>query len=522
MTDASAISREASLTGRAASLARLLSVRPLLTALLVIAFVVALRAPGTVDADVAWELWIGRQLNHGASLYHDIIEANPPLWFWMAMPVDRLSELVHWRADHVLILLTGCAAALAVAATSRLIGSVSPGRRAFFLSYVSLALVAVPWTDFAQREHIALIATLPYAALIARRRADHAVPAGLAVAIGVGAALGFALKHYFLIVPVLLEAWLIVGLGRTWRPIRMETVAVALVGILYGLAMLVWAQDYFTTVVPMLQLAYGATGAKRLLDLFQPAVLAALLSILLLLSSPRLLRSEATGLAAALTVAAIGFAIEYFIQAKGWSYHALPMLGCAAIALAATFGTRGNPPRLTLLAAPALLLLPFTIAAEKALKEPESARDVAHAVEGMRTGDTIGFIAADPSFGWHVILQQGFRFPSRYYGYWMMQAVVSNELRGGPDRRLTQLGRLVVRQTIADFECRPPRRIVIARPSSAEAKDGAFDILAFFSRDPEFAALLSHYRPIERTSVEVFERASPVGGARNCPQWSPV
>ena len=522
MTSESVISREANLAGRASRLARLLSARPLLTALLLIAFLVVLRVQESVDADVAWELWIGRQLNHGAHLYRDIIEVNPPLWFWMAMPVDRLAEFVRVRAYRILILVTGGAVALAVAATSRLIGSVGAGRRAFFLCYASLVLVAMPWTDFSQREHITLIGTLPYAALVARRRDGDAVPAALAAAVGVGAALGFALKHYFLIVPVLLEAWLIVGLGRKWRPIRMETIVILLVGILYGLAMLIWAQDYFTAVVPLLRLAYGATGAKRMVDLFQPAVLAALLSIVLLLSRPRLLRAEATGLAAALTVAAVGFTADYFIQAKGWSYHALPMLGCAAVALAAVLCTGTNLPRLTLLTAPALLLLPFTIAAAKTLRQPESASDVAHAVEGMRTGDAVGFIAADPSFGWHVILQKGLRFPLRYSGFWMLQAVVRNEVRARPDAKLTQLGRLVVRQAVADFECTPPRRIIIARPRPGETKDGAFDILTFFSRDPEFRALLSHYRPIDRTGVEVFERASPIAQARQCPRWSPV
>ena len=64
------------------------------------------------------------------------------------------------------------------------------------------------------------------------------------------------------------------------------------------------------------------------------------------------------------------------------------------------------------------------------------------------------------------------------------------------------LGRKVVAETIADFRCLPPRRIIIARPRPGE---GGFDILPFFERDAAFRALLAHYRPIERTTVEVFE-----------------
>src|SRR5690348_5651478 len=101
---------------RTGVLARILCARPLVTALCVLAIAVVLRSLGSVDADVAWQLWIGRQLNAGAHLYRDIVETNPPLWFWMAMPIERLSALVHLRSDHVLILLIGAAAAVSVVA----------------------------------------------------------------------------------------------------------------------------------------------------------------------------------------------------------------------------------------------------------------------------------------------------------------------------------------------------------------------------------------------------------------------
>lgn len=506
---------------RSRRLGEALGAHPLLVALSIVAMAALVRSQGTVDADVAWQLWIGRQLNHGARLYSDILETNPPLWFWMAAVVDRLSSLIHVRADHVLIALVGCAAALSIVATDRLLGA-TPMRKTLFLAYSALILVAMPWVEIGQREHLALIGAFPYAALIAARRGERRVPPGLAAAIGVGTALGFALKHYFLIVPVLLELWLVLAQGRKWRPLRPETIAMASVGVLYAAAIFVAAQDYFRNVVPMLLLAYGATGAKRLIDLFQPAVVTALASILLLLAARRSVRSEASGITAALVVAAVGFAIAYFVQAKGWSYHAVPMLGCGAIALAAVVIFVAGPSRLIIFMAPALLFLPFWIAVQHAERVPESTHDVALAVSGLRPGETVGFISPDPSFGWPAVLERGLRFPLRYNGFWMMQAVVTNERHGGKDPRLTKLGRAIVRQTVADFECTPPRRIVIARPSDEAARAGEFDILAFFLRDPQFRLLLAHYRPVERTSVEVFQQVTSFARRAGCPRWSPV
>ena len=69
-------------------LAEIFAARPLWLALAVTALVTVCRMAGTVDSDVAWQLWIAGRIHAGAHLYTDIVEVNPPLWFWMALPVD--------------------------------------------------------------------------------------------------------------------------------------------------------------------------------------------------------------------------------------------------------------------------------------------------------------------------------------------------------------------------------------------------------------------------------------------------
>ena len=124
----------------------------------------------------------------------------------------------------------------------------------------------------------------------------------------------------------------------------------------------------------------------------------------------------------------------------------------------------------------------------------------------MHAGDSVGFIATDPALAWSIVLQHRVAYPSRYMGFWMMRAVAANEEAGGRDKRLSNLGRQVVAETVADFRCLPPRRIIVARPRPGEE---GFDILPFFNRDPAFRELLAHYRPIERTTVEVFDLQTP-------------
>ena len=488
--------------------------RPLFVSLAIAAAVVCIRALGTVDADVSWQLWAAHQMNGGARLYRDIVEINPPLWFWMGMPIDWLAQHIHARSDHVLIGVIGVVAAFSLVATDRLLEPMAARERCFLLAFGALLLVALPWLQFGQREHIAMIGALPYAALIAARRKERDIPSRIALVVGAGAALGFALKHYFLLVPILLELWLVASQGRKWRPFRLETLAMAAIGVAYAAAVALWAGDYFSLALPLVLVSYSATGAERLVDLFQPAVLTAIGSLALLAAQPRLLRSEKTGFAAASAISAIGFAIAYFIQAKGWSYHALPFAAFAAMALAAAM-TSDLKLRLALLAAPALLLLPFWISVQQAVRGAEAHLDVRQALETLHRGDAVAFIGTDPSLGWPDTLDKGLAYPSRYSSYWMMRAVVRNEAAGNPNPQLTRVGLDVIEETVRDYQCLPPKRIVVARPA-ADAPKGEFDMLAFFLRSPRFAQLMLHYRPIGRTSVQVFEQMSPLPSRSNC------
>ena len=248
------------------------------------------------------QLWIAHQINGGAVLYRDMIEVNPPLWFWMALPVDGMAALLNVGAGRVMVVAIGCIAALALAAIDRLLGSMAPLRRTAFLVYTSLIFLVMPWLELGQREQILLIGTVPYALLTASRRTERPVPALLALSVGAGAGLGFALKHYFLICPVLLELWLFAGRRRGWRPVRPETMAILAVGLAYASAVILWARGFLDTIVPLARLSYGVTGASRFVDLFQPGVAFALATLVLVGSNWRWLRHKAAAESAALFV----------------------------------------------------------------------------------------------------------------------------------------------------------------------------------------------------------------------------
>lgn len=488
-----------------ARLAAALGSWPLVVASVLAFLVPALRIGGGIDPDVASQLWIAGRINEGARLYRDIIEVNPPLWFWMAVPVDRLASLLHLPAATVLTALFGPLVVLALAATDRLLAHIPPVRRAMFLAYAALVLAAMPWMHVGQREQIVLIGALPYAALIAARLEDRPVPALLASAIGTGAALGFALKHYFLLAPAALELWLLAVAWRRWRLLRSETIAVAAVGTAYAAALLI-ERDYLAHMVPLVRLAYGQFGPRSLTQLFNPYAILGLGIVVFLAAHGRHLANRSSPIAAALFVCAIAFAATYFIQFKGWPYHTIPFLGCASLALAALLAESPSVPRLLRIIAPALLALPLVAAETEAAHPMPPNRDAVQAVSGLRRGDAVAFLTTETSVISSVGLSNGLRNPSRYNGIWMMHAVIENERHGKFEPRIAAFGRQVVANTVVDFRCDPPKRIIAERPRPGER---GFDILAIYGRDPQFRALLSHYQVRSRTSVETYELASP-------------
>jgi hypothetical protein len=222
-------------------------------------------------------------------------------------------------------------------------------------------------------------------------------------------------------------------------------------------------------------------------------------------------------LASALTVAALGFGAAYFIQFKGWPYHAIPMVGCASLALATLLVGPTTKPAVLRFVGPALLCLPFLVAGREAL-QAHLDPDLQQAVAGLPAGTPVAFISENSALAWSVTLQRRFAYPQRYMSYWMLGAVVDDEREGGHDAGLRAAWRKTVAHTVIDLRCLPPRRIILARPKAGSWNANATDPLPYFTQDPQFAQLLTHYRPTSRTTLEVYDQVTPLPAARgaNC------
>ena len=446
---------------------------------------------GPLCPDVSGQFWLAHAMRRGARLYLDVVEINPPLWFWLAMPIDWLAETLGVRTEPVTILVVAVAVLAAMGAVGKLLGHVDSPRRIAFLTYLGAILLIMPARQLEQREHIVLIGAIPYLVLAAARRRGEAVTPSLAVLIGVGAGLGFALKPYFMLVPILIELWLIASLRRAWRPVRAETLGLAATVAAYAVALAVVTPSYVTVTVPMLLIAYNGVGATLwdtlgFLPLFWLATLAGTLS------QWRSARPPAAPITVALLIGALAFATAWAVQHKGWLYQGLPATGCFAIALAAVLVETGAPAnRFVRLFAPALLLWPMFLALVDVETRITPDIDIAPALADLRPGDPLGLISTAGPTTWPSTIGRGLRMSSRYAQYWMINA--TDQRPNDPTAKA--LMTRVIRETALDYRCLPPKVIIFV-----DIKDKEVDQLnsshpyRMFTREPEFAAVMSHYR----------------------------
>jgi hypothetical protein len=459
---------------------------------------------GPICPDVSGQFRLAHAMRHGVRLYTDIIEINPPLWFWMAIPIDWLAETLRVRIEPVTISAVALWVLLAVHACRRLLAGENPKRLTPFLLYTVGILLIVPTQIIEQREHLALIGAVPYLVLAAQRRQGRPVSAATAILIGMGAALGLALKPYFLAVPLLTEIWLLMALRRSWRPLRPETVALAGAGAIYLLAVALFVPQFLTDVLPRLLPVYEAAAPYVL----GPNVLPITWFFMLLGIAPYgqpILAGKAP-LTTAFLLGFVAFAFSYFAQHKGWLYQGLPATGCLALALAAIVAEQGWPTSVLRLFLPALLLWPLGFVFAQLERPITPATDITPAFSELRRGDAFGLVSIMGPTSWPSF-DRGLINASRYGQYWELVAL--DHRRSDPLVR--NVAARAVRETALDYRCLPPKVIVFTRFDRRKTAGVAADPYPFFMKDPAFADVLSHYRLSRSYGIfDVYRPATPL------------
>ena len=455
---------------------------PLAVALLLVVAAGALLWNTELVGDVAWQIWVARQLAHGVTLYTDIIEVNPPLWFWAAIPVVDLAQLLGVSSYHILIPSVLALDSIALLLVRRLCRDLQSGVL-IVLGFPVITLFA--FLDvFGQREHLTLIAIVPYLILVARRAEELAASRAIAILCGILAAFGIALKPHFLVVPIALEILLLTRIRRV--TVRPEIVIQGILLIGYALSVPFFARAYFSTL-PML-LIYQGVRSPLSYQLSQPVIS---MAFLLLLSLP-IYGWPRSSVARAASIAGLAFLAVYFFQGKGWRYHGVPTMGCfmlAVVAEAERFrrGTTSPASRAAVtLAALATVFLIFPLF--QGMRTRENANALS-ATSDLRQGDVVAVLAS--GYFWPVPEERHFVWPSPSVTYQTLTYAVAASRTGRSEPVIAAAIRNIRRSIVHDLACHPPRRILGDRYDNTFLKTS---LVEYLSTDPDFVRLMRAYR----------------------------
>ncbi len=498
--------------------------RTLSVAVLAVASVTGWLAIRYIDLthDVMWQIWISRHMTRGAELYKDIIELNPPLWFWSALPFQYLSDMSGIAMRDLLIVSVILASAMAAALVTRLVDLQRPGTNAVLALLLFSFCLFTSLYDLGQREQWAAIFALPYAVLIARRAKGTYVPCYMAVTIGFFAAYGFALKHYFAVIPVALELWLFLRMRKKWQPLRAETAMLAGAALTYAAAVIVYAKPFLTDIIPLVQTAYHGYDSVPASLIMRPwtYIWAMQLGLIGLLYSG--IRAEQKFVVQTLLITAFAFMAAYFSQQKGWSYHALPVtiLTSATLAMTLLISSPSLSRIMTGVAALTIglsFLLSFSMGTYKNWFQPQSAPYY----EKVARGDALLVVSADPMWAWPMVETRGLKWPSRFYAYWMLPAIAHAQVNGTMTPELEAVATMMKEDAAAAILCSAPKLILIERRPNYSYQPESFDVRGFFLSAPAFRQSISdHYTelaPADATYAYIRNSDTISGRPADCP-----
>ncbi len=468
------------------------------------------------NLDAAWYLYVARRVLSGAHLYRDIIEINPPLIVLMSAPVVLLARVL--RASDLAVydvsvaaLAAGCVA-FAVRQLRYAIGEdrVVMRRAVALLLLIALVPLAIP--DFGQREHLLLALILPYLCLSAARAEGGSAPTWEALAVGLMAGIGFALKPFYAPIWIVTECYLIFArrAGAPWK--RFESFAIGVFLVLYGVAVLAVFPEYLGLVTWL-----GPIYASLLWVPISTMILSkegflALFAVLALVP-----RREPRGLRAVLLAAVAASLAAVLIQHKGWSYHYYPIhaeafvvLGLALLARGSSDGRRWGRALVVL---PAVLALDLGLVLTKRAREAvaqgsfqrEIAGEMAPLVRQYAAGQSILGLTISPEPSFPLVNVSGVDWAMRFPSLWMIPALYARERwasLGDPVRSGSRSRdeRYLIDAVTTDFVARRPAVIIVyASPR------GAPDLAGYLaSADHRFAVALGDYRRLRVVSGYTF------------------
>lgn len=459
-----------------------------------------------INHDVSWLLHIAQRDLAGEKLMRDLVELNPPLIVWVMAPSAYISGLTGWSLSavfkgYVLLLAFG-----SLLLSHQLLRRSKFNNWQIVLAAMAFVMTLYPAWNFGQREHLVVILTLPYLCMIIARRDGVNIPILLVVISAVFGAIGFCIKPYFLLVPALLELYLLkaIGIRNTFR--RPEPYILGALVAVY-VRLIFWiTPDYVANVVPMTIETHRAafeTSWSRLAKVITPPLLLIGVGIMWLrIQRPK----HIDALFIVFIIASLGMVCVYFYQARGYQSHVLPaesyvLIGIVGLIISQWKAAYGKPLKESIfLWAIVGLVVANSVPRIKRLNtyDVRTVELFSGALDKHPGVETIYIMSASLSDGFPLVTDQNLNWASRLPSQWLAPGVQSERMRlGGTRPSLDKIEHYYWSATAEDLKKFKPEIVFIEAGNPVLFKDKSYDYISDFSQHPEFRKVWAHYKKVD-------------------------
>ena len=504
----------------------------------------ALQSGVHLNHDVSWILHSARWLLAGRSFGLDVLDPSPPMSWVPSFPAAAIVNAGVMLEPGALRLSVWIYFLISLGLLIRVSNEFQGAEKIASYGCIAAFIMAgalTPAFSFGQREHLCVLFAMPYLAIaVLRMHKVKAIPASVAICAGVLAGVGFSIKPFFFAVPLLVETGLVLKVG--WRSIlRREFLALMSIAFCYALAVSVLMPDFLSRVVPLIRdvyWAYDTSSRTAMLDRYWMAVEPAAYGMVAVLVSRRWTCHQTV-----LLLAGAGFSISYFVQSKGFVYHAYPVLLCALVFLGVSVANAISAARSRKLRAEVGLSIVIVLVTLSVVIPPiKHSHDAVvswyfqYSIKMGRTGqfrqaviELINRYAEGPGQFFYALSTHPFPgFPTASYvsAEWSGRAATQfaipafarlDEVQDSERKARIVAAAGVQREiVIEDLRRHPPEVVLVERSRFRLGMSGRyFDDLAFYLMDPDFAEIWNRYEELPPFgSLRVFKMKEGALNAR--------
>ncbi len=464
--------------------------------------------------DVAYAIQVANKMLAGGHYYTDFFNSNPPLAFYIYIPVVALEKIVNPIAalQFYILLIASCSLGISYNFIKKLFSKKDLLLAQLFILALAVGFLILPTSTFGQRAHIGVMFLTPYF-LLAAMRVQNSPSLWLRFFVMLFAAIGFLLCPTFAIIFIAVEIYIATKQQRFYPFLNIEIFIMALLTVIYLLSIVVFYSDYIHQILPIVLSFYHQGYFFSFASLSTQEILSfSLLTLLMLFFLYRELSHHT--IYDILVISMIGFIISYYFYHRVYYYHLLPLFIQSLLLITLIAGetwikiknTPSSPQKkydklmlVTLLLMIFLFAVVYTACiyfANHQFKEKEIIPQLNFLKSQKNPPPTVFFFTAVVSSTYPLLTYANISSASRLDCLWPLPGIVKEKNK----TKASEGKKLLTQLVVDDLTRNKPKFIFIDASETKRYIGQPFNYIQYFSENSQFKNLISKYHYINTIS----------------------